>query len=166
MSKFIWATDLAQFDVNDETLEKFKKFDTFNEAIQDAIDHFRWASCDDVTNYIAEHNITIYVAELVYNDLTQQNYFYQILTDMEEIARQDYHHDDLEIVPSDPYSDIMIKYNDRLKKLLDGYLFEIGKKDGAIYPNLTNIYQYSSDGTIWKMTHESIEINKWYINRK
>lgn len=160
MAKYIWATDLAQFDVNDETLEKFKKFDTFNEAVQDAANHFRWASCDNTTNYMAEHNITIYVAELVYNDLTQQNYFYQILTDMEEIARQDYHHDDLEIVPSDPYSDIMIKYNDRLKKLIDGYLFEIGKKDGVIYPNLTNIYQYSSDGTIWKMTHESIEINK------
>ena len=160
MAKYIWATDLAQFDVNDETLEKFKKFDTFNEAVQDAVNHFHWASCDNITNYMTEHNITIYVAELVYNDLTQQNYFYQILTDMEEIARQDYHHDDLEIVPSDPYSDIMIKYNDRLKKLLDGYLFEIGKKDGAIYPNLTNIYQYSSDGMIWKMTHESIEINK------
>ena len=31
MAKYIWATDLAQFDVNDETLEKFKKFDTFIE---------------------------------------------------------------------------------------------------------------------------------------
>lgn len=148
-SKYIWAIDLAQFDVNDETLEKFKKFNTFNEAIQDAIDHF---SCDD---------ITIYVAELVYNDLTQQNYFYQILTNIEEIARQDYHHDDLEIVPSDPHSDIMIKYNNKLKQLLDSYLFEINKKDGVIYPYITNIYQYySSDGIIWKMTHESIEINK------
>ena len=160
MAKYIWATDLAQFNVNDEALEKFEKFDTFDKAVQDAVDHFCWVGCDDVTNYMKEHGVSIYVAELVYNDLTQQNYFYQILTDMEEIARQDYHHDDLEIVPSDPYSDIMIKYNDRLKKLLDGYLFEIGKKDGAIYPNLTNIYQYSSDGTIWKMTHESIEINK------
>ena len=149
MSKFIWAIDLAQFDVNDESLEKFKKFDTFDEAIQDAIGHF---SCDD---------ITIYVAELVYNDLTQQNYFYQILTDIEEIARQDYHHDDLEIVPSDPHSDIMIKYNNKLKQLLDSYLFEINKKDGVIYPHITNIYQYSSsDGIIWKMIHESIEINK------
>ena len=158
MAKYIWATDLAQFGVNDNVLETFKKFDTFDEAIQDAIDHF---SCgDDITNYMAEHNITIYVAELVYNDLTQQNYFYQILTDMEETARQDYHHDDLEIVPSDPHSDIMIKYNNKLKQLLDSYLFEIGKKDGVTYPHLTNIYQYSSDGMIWKMTHESIEINK------
>ena len=155
-AKYIWATDLAQFDVNDEVLQKFETFNTFDEAIQDAIDHFR---CDDITNYMAKHNITIYVAELVYNDLTQQNYFYQILTDIEEIARQDYHHDDLEtIVPSDPHSDIMVKYNLKLKKLLDDYLFEIGKKDGAIYPNLTNVYQYS-DGMIWKLTHENITIN-------
>ena len=159
-SKYIWATDLAQFDVNDETLEKFKKFDTFNEAVQDAVNHFRWVSCDNITNYMTEHNITIYVAELVYDDLTQQNYFYQILTDIEEIARQEYHHDDLEIVPSDPCSDIMIKYNNKLIQLLDSYLFEINKKDGLTYPHLTNIYQYSSDGMIWKMTHESIEINK------
>ena len=147
-SKYIWATNLAQFDVNDEALEKFEKFDTFSKAVQDAIDHFR--GIDD--------NATIYVAELVYDDLTQQNYFYQILTDIEEIARQDYHHDIETIVPSDPHSDIMIKYNGKLKTLLDDYLFEIGKKDGAIYPNLTNVYQYS-DGMIWKLTHENININ-------
>ena len=76
---------------------------------------------------------------------------------MEEIARQDYHHDDLEtIVPSDPHSDIMVKYNLKLKKLLDDYLFEIGKKDGAIYPNLTNVYQYS-DGMIWKLTDMEVD---------
>lgn len=140
-SKYIWAIDLAQFDINDGILETFKKFDTFDEAIQDAIDHF---SCYD---------ITIYVAELIYNDLTQQNYFYQILTDIEEIARQDYQHDDLEIVPSDPHSDIMIKYNLKLEKLLDDYLFEIDKRDGIIYPHITNIYQYL-DGKIWKLTNE------------
>ena len=154
-AKYIWATDLAQFDVNDEVLQKFETFNTFDEAIQDAIDHFR---CDDITNYMAKHNITIYIAELVYNDLTQQNYFYQILTDMEEIARQDYHHDDVEtIVPSDPHSDIMVKYNLKLKKLLDDYLFEIGKKDGAVYPNLTNVYQYS-DGMIWKLSDMEVDI--------
>ena len=158
-SKYIWARDLAQFDVNDEALKKFEKFDTFNEALQDAIDLFREVTCDNVTNYMKEHGITIYIAELVYDDLTQQNYFYQILTDIEEIARQDYHHDDVEtIVPSDPHSDIMVKYNLKLKKLLDDYLFEIGKKDGAIYPNLTNVYQYS-DGMIWKLTNENININ-------
>ena len=156
-AKYIWATDLAQFDVNDEVLQKFETFNTFDEAIQDAIDHFR---CDDITNYMAKHNITIYVAELVYNDLTQQNYFYQILTDIEEIARQDYHHDDLEIVPSDPCSDIMIKYNNKLKQLLDSYLFEINKRDGVTYPYLTNIYQYSSNGMIWEIANKSIEINK------
>ena len=158
-SKYIWAIDLAQFDVNDETLEKFETFNTFSKAVQDAIDHFREITCDNVTNYMKEHGITIYIAELTYDDLTQQNYFYQILTDMEEIARQDYHYDDVEtIVPSDPYSDIMVKYNLKLKKLLDDYLFEIGKKDGAMYPNLTNVYQYS-DGMIWKLTHENITIN-------
>ena len=156
-SKYIWARDLAQFDVNDEALEKFEKFDTFNEALQDAIDHFREITCDNVTNYMKEHGI-IYIAELVYDDLTQQNYFYQILTDIEEIARQDYHHNDFEtIVPSDPHSDIMVKYNLKLKKLLDDYLFEIGKKDGAIYPNLTNIYQYS-DGMIWKLADMEVDI--------
>ena len=77
-SKYIWATDLAQFNVNDEALEKFKKFDTFNEALQDAIDLFREVTCDNVTNYMKEHGITIYIGELVYDDLTQQNYFYQI----------------------------------------------------------------------------------------
>lgn len=156
-SKYIWARDLAQFDVNDEALEKFEKFDTFNEALQDAIDLFHEIICDNVTNYMKEHGITIYIAELVYDDLTQQNYFYQILTDIEEIARQDYHHDDLEtIVPSNPHSDIMVKYNLKLKKLLDDYLFEIGKKDGAIYPNLTNVYQYS-DGMIWKLTDMEVD---------
>ena len=158
-AKYIWARDLAQFDVNDEALEKFEKFNSFSKAVQDAIDHFREITCDNVTNYMKEHGITIYIAELVYDDLTQQNYFYQILTDIEEIARQDYHHDDVEtIVPSDPHSDIMVKYNLKLKKLLDDYLFEIDKKDGAIYPNLTNVYQYS-DGMIWKLTHENITIN-------
>lgn len=158
MAKYIWATDLAQFDVNDEALEKFKTFNTFSKAIQDAVDHFREVTCDDVTNYMKEHSITIYIGELVYDDLTQQNYFYQILTDMEEIARQDYHHDDLEIVPSDPHSDIMIKYNNKLKELLNSYLFEIDKKDGIIYPKLTNVYQYS-DGMIWELTYENININ-------
>ena len=158
-SKYIWATDLAQFDVNDEALEKFDTFNTSNEALQDAIDHFREMTCDNVTNYMKEHGITIYIAELVYDDLTQQNYFYQILTDMEEIARQDYHYDDVEtIVPSDPHSDIMVKYNLKLKKLLDDYLFEIGKKDGAIYPHIINIYQYV-DGRIWKLINENININ-------
>ena len=147
-SKYIWATDLAQFDVNDEALENFITFDTFSKAVQDAIHHFR--GIDD--------NATIYVAELTYDDLTQQNYFYQILTDIEEIARQDYHHNLETIAPSDPHSYMMIKYNNKLKKLLDDYLFEIGKKDGAIYPNLTNVYQYS-DGMIWKLTHENININ-------
>lgn len=33
MAKYIWATDLAQFDINDGILETFKKFDTFDEAI-------------------------------------------------------------------------------------------------------------------------------------
>ncbi len=54
MAKYIWATDLAQFDVNDEALEKFEKFDTSDEAFQDAINHFRGMGCD----------VTIYVAEL------------------------------------------------------------------------------------------------------
>lgn len=121
-SKYIWARDLAQFDVNDEALEKFEKFDTFNEALQDAIDLFHEIICDNVTNYMKEHGITIYIAELVYDDLTQQNYFYQILTGIEE----------------------------------DDYLFEIGKKDGAIYPNLTNVYQYS-DGMIWKLTDMEVD---------
>ena len=158
MAKYIWATDLAQFNVNDKALEKFKTFNTFSKAIQDAVDHFREVTCDDVINYMKEHSITIYIGELVYDDLTQQNYFYQILTDMEEIARQDYHHDDLEIVPSDPHSDIMIKYNNKLKELLNSYLFEIDKKDGIIYPKLTNVYQYS-DGMIWELTYENININ-------
>ena len=149
MSKYIWATDLAQFDVNDESLRKFETFNTLSNAIQNAL-HNLYGINDDAT---------IYIAELTYDDLTQQNYFYQILTDMEEIARQDYHHDDVEtIVPSDPHSDIMVKYNLKLKKLLDDYLFEIGKKDGAIYPQLTNIYQYS-DGMMWELTHENITIN-------
>ena len=148
-SKYIWAADLAQFDVNDEALENFITFDTFSKAVQDAIHHFHGINDD----------ATIYNAELTYDDLTQQNYFYQILTDIEEIARQDYHHDDVEtIVPSDPHSDIMVKYNLKLKKLLDDYLFEIDKKDGVIYPNLTNVYQYS-DGMIWKLTYENININ-------
>ena len=148
-SKYIWATDLVQFDVNDEALGNFITFDTFNEALQDALHHL----------YGIDDNATIYIAELTYDDLTQQNYFYQILTDIEEIARQDYHHDDVEtIVPSDPHSDIMVKYNLKLKKLLDDYLFEIDKKDGAIYPNLTNIYQYS-DGMIWELIYENININ-------
>lgn len=121
-SKYIWARDLAQFDVNDEALEKFEKFDTFNEALQDAIDLFHEIICDNVTNYMKEHGITIYIAELVYDDLTQQKYFYQILTGIEE----------------------------------DDYLFEIGKKDGAIYPNLTNVYQYS-DGMIWKLTDMEVD---------
>ena len=55
-SKYIWATDLAQFDVNDEALEKFEKFDTFNEALQDAMNHFHWID-----------GVTIYVAELTYH---------------------------------------------------------------------------------------------------
>ena len=55
-SKYIWATDLAQFDVNDEALEKFEKFDTFNEALQDAMNHFHGMD-----------GVTIYVAELVYH---------------------------------------------------------------------------------------------------
>lgn len=147
-SKYIWATDLTQFDVNDEALENFITFDTFNEALQDAFHHLCGIDC----------NAIIYIAELTYDDLTQQNYFYQILTDIEEIARQDYHHDDLEIVPSDPHSDIMIKYNNKLKELLNSYLFEIDKKDGMIYPHLTNVYQYS-DGRIWKLTNENITIN-------
>ena len=158
MAKYIWATDLAQFNVNDKALEKFEKFDTFDKAVQDAIDHFREMTCENVTDYMKEHGITIYIGELVYDDLAQQNYFYQILTDMEEIARQDYHHDDLEIVPSDPHSDIMMKYNNKLKELLNNYLFEIGKKDGMIYPKLTNVYQYS-DGMIWKLTYENINVN-------
>lgn len=54
MEKYIWATDLAQFDVNDEALEKFEKFDTFDKAVQDAVDHFRWVGCDDVTIYVAK----------------------------------------------------------------------------------------------------------------
>ena len=149
MSKYIWTTDLAQFDVNDESLRKFETFNTLSNAIQNAL-HNLCGINDDAT---------IYIAELTYDDLTQQNYFYQILTDMEEIARQDYHHDDVEtIVPSDPHSDIMVKYNLKLKKLLDDYLFEVGKKDGAIYPHLTNIYQYS-DGMMWELTHENIIIN-------
>lgn len=126
-SKYIWARDLAQFDVNDEALEKFEKFDTFNEALQDAIDLFHEIICDNVTNYMKEHGITIYIAELVYDDLTQQKYFYQILTGIEE----------------------------------DDYLFEIGKKDGAIYPNLTNVYQYS-DGMIWKLTDMEVDTWKYY----
>ena len=147
-SKYIWAADLAQFDVNDEALKKFETFTSFSKAVQDAIHHFCGIDC----------NAIIYIAELTYDDLTQQNYFYQILTDMEEIARQDYHHDDVEtIVPSDPHSDIMVKYNLKLKKLLDDYLFEIGKKDGAIYPHIINIYQYV-DGRIWKLTNENINI--------
>ena len=149
MSKYIWATDLAQFNVNDEALQNFITFDTFSKAVQDAIHHLCGIDC----------NAIIYIAELTYDDLTQQNYFYQILTDMEEIARQDYHYDDVEtIVPSDPHSDIMVKYNLKLKKLLGDYLYEIGKKDGAIYPHLINIYQYV-DGRIWKLTNENININ-------
>ena len=58
-SKYIWARDLAQFDVNDEALEKFETFNTFSNAIQDAIDHFREISCDIVTIYMKEHGITI-----------------------------------------------------------------------------------------------------------
>ena len=54
MAKYIWATDLAQFNVNDEALEKFEKFDTSDEAFQDAIEHFCGMGCD----------VTIYVAEL------------------------------------------------------------------------------------------------------
>lgn len=53
-AKYIWATDLAQFNVNDEALEKFEKFDTSDEAFQDAIEHFCGMGCD----------VTIYVAEL------------------------------------------------------------------------------------------------------
>ena len=51
MTKYIWATDLSQFDVNDEALEKFEKFDTFNEALQDAMNHFH--EIDAVTIYVA-----------------------------------------------------------------------------------------------------------------
>ena len=54
MVKYIWATDLAQFDVNDEALEKFEKFDTPDEAFQDAIKHFCGMG----------YNVTIYIAEL------------------------------------------------------------------------------------------------------
>ena len=55
-AKYIWATDLAQFDVNDEALEKFEKFDTFNEALQDAMNLFHGID-----------GVTIYVAELAYH---------------------------------------------------------------------------------------------------
>ena len=54
MAKYIWATDLAQFNVNDKALEKFETFDTFDKAAQDAIDHFRWINCDDITIYVAK----------------------------------------------------------------------------------------------------------------
>ena len=33
MAKYIWATDLAQFNVNDKALEKFETFDTFDKAV-------------------------------------------------------------------------------------------------------------------------------------
>ena len=88
-SKYIWATDLAQFDINDEALENFITFDTFNEALQDAFHHL----------YGIDDDATIYIAELTYDD----------------------------------------------------YLFEIGKRDGVIYPHIINIYQYA-DERIWKLT--------------
>lgn len=134
MIKYIWATDLAQFKVNDEVLKKFKTFYSFDEAFQDAIDHF----CE-----MDDYKVTVYIAQVFYDDLVQQNYFNQILTDIEAVAFMDYHDYNLEIVPSetldDPKQDIAAKYNNELKKLINRYLTEIGKRDKVIYPHIIDI---------------------------
>lgn len=134
MIKYIWATDLVQFEVNDEALKKFETFDSFDEAFQDAVDHF----CK-----IDDYKITVYIAQMFYDDLAQQNYFNQILTDIEAVAFKDYHDYDLEIAPSgtldDPKKDIAAKYNDELKKLINCYLTEIDKRDKVIYPHILDI---------------------------
>lgn len=134
MIKYIWATDLAQFEVNDEALKKFKTFDSFDEAFQNAVDHF--CKMDD-------YKITVYIAQVFYDDLTQQDYFNRILTDIEAVAFKDYHDYDLEIAPSkaldDSKKDIAAKYNDVLKKLISSYLTEIGKRNKVIYPHIIDI---------------------------
>lgn len=144
MTKYIWATDLAQFEVSETALKNFKTFNSFDEAFQDAVDHFR-----GIVDY-KTYAITIYVAQLDYDDLTQQSYFNQILTDMETVAFQDYDDYDLEITPSgtsdDPKTDIAAKYNDELKKLINRYLTEIGKKDEVIYPHVVNIQTKEYEG--------------------
>lgn len=144
MTKYIWATDLAQFEVSETALKNFKTFNTFDEAFQDAVDHFR-----NIVDY-KTYAITIYVAQLDYDDLTQQSYFNRILTDIETVAFQDYDDYDLEIVPSgasdDPKTDIAAKYNDELKKLINRYLAEIGKKDDIVYPHIVNIQTKEYEG--------------------
>lgn len=134
MIKYIWATDPAQFEVNDDVLKTFKTFDSFDEAFQDAVDHF--CQMDD-------YKITVYIAQVFYDDLTQQDYFNRILTDIEAVAFKDYYDYDLEIAPSktldDPKKDIAAKYNDELKKLINRYLTEIGKRDKVIYPYIIDI---------------------------
>lgn len=141
MTKYIWATDLSQFEVSETALKNFKTFDSFDKAFQDAVDHFRW---------IDDYVITIYVAQLDYDDLTQQSYFNRILTDIETVAFQDYDDYDLEIVPSgaadDPKTDIATKYNNELKQLINRYLVEIDKKDDVIYPHVVNIQTKEYEG--------------------
>lgn len=135
MIKYIWATDLAQFEVNDEALKKFKTFYSFDEAFQDAVDHF--CQMDD-------YKITVYIAQVFYDDLTQQDYFNRILTDIEAVAFEDYYDYDLKIAPSktlnDPKKDIAAKYNDELKKLISRYLTEIDKRDKVIYPHIIDVW--------------------------
>lgn len=136
MIKYIWATDLAQFEANDEALKKFETFGSFDEAFQDAVDHLF------VMN---DYKITVYIAQVFYDDLAQQNYFNRILTDIEAVAFKDYHNYDLEIAPSetlaldDPKKDIAAKYNDELNKLISRYLTEIDKRDKVIYPHIIDI---------------------------
>ena len=83
MTKYIWATDLSQINVYDETLKNFETFDTSDEAFQDAIDHLCGMGCD-VTIYVAKlelHLINIQTKELKkvpYQNIKHTQYIWQI----------------------------------------------------------------------------------------
>lgn len=128
MAKFIWATDIAQFEVDELSLKKFTAFNTKQEAYQDAVNHFN----DKIFN---DCEIIIYIAELEYDDLSDKNFFHDILTEIETEAFQDYGDYDLDITTSN----LEVKYNDELKKLIHNYLAEISKEEDIKYPHIVNV---------------------------
>lgn len=132
MTKFIWATDIAQFEVDELSLKKFTAFNTKQEAYQDAVNHFNDKIFDDC-------EIIIYTAELEYDDLSEKNFFHDILTEIETEAFQDYSDYDLDITTIYQPSSLEIKYNDELKKLICNYLTEIGKEEDIKYPHIVNV---------------------------
>lgn len=136
MTKYIWATDIAQFEVDELSLKKFTAFDTQQDAYQDAVSRFQnkiFKDCD----------IIVYIAELDYDDLVEENFLNEILTNIEVEAFQDYGDYDLHITSSnmadDPKTDIVAKYNNEIKKNIRAYLAEIGKSDDVKYPQIVNV---------------------------